>query len=570
MTVKIYRPEEIKDANLVSSTLPEPDASRGEVEWQGYADKIFRWTKSPKPSGSIIDCTYAEGYGVYVLHGFENDIRLSRYNLSGGLEHEFQVPNLAGNDRNAGGLSITRLTDSTARLHIGIYDFKTSEPNAETYYVSIMRYNVSKSNPSSLSPAGVRSIPHAEYTGSTYGTQFKIKTDGLEGETVIVKKDFFLAGDREIKIFDTQDEVTATIESNAYLSVLPSEDGKIYALGSSPIGFGSDRRFQLFELNRNLGVVRSFTGLALDGQWSNPTLSAFGVSLSHSTSPSFGAIEMQAFDNNGINIGSYKSGDNVIVKDTHKRYQAIKNAIFSYPPDNSQDGGDWIELGPTNRWGMLDGEINTKSRSANGHTINLTPNYLFDSISIFGCKNVTEIKVTVRNSANAVIFQKDEDMTDLIAALEWQQDPLNPDLFSEVTIDGIPTAAGAKIELQFIGSNIEVGLVRYGLSREVGESVTGLSQNYFDYSKVEYNDFGRLIYQERPIVKLNTYKILVQREKTRSVDRLINSYRGQNVVWSGSSGNGEKLVTYGRAQRSPLTYDYPTINQLEITVRGSI
>ena len=569
MTVKIYRPEEIKDANLASSTLPEPDSSRGEVEWQAYDDKIYKGEINPPPHGQMIDTIYVDGFGIFILQGFQNDIKLYRYKISDlSLMSINDIPKATGFDRNGAGLSLSRIGENDATIHIGVYDRSTSNNSVR---VGLVRFIIKKDLSGWFLSSGSRFVGGSAYSNTPPGSAFRVKTNGQieASELVIVKKSMFL-GSQTVDLISAADAIIATT-ANTYADVCITKSNRIYARdNASQIFFEGKFYFYAYELDTSLIEIRRFMLPRIDGALSSPRLSVVDGDITYSTYSSVDGINWQVYDLDMINIGSYKIGDEVIVKNTHKVYRAIKNAIFTYPPDNSQDGGDWIEVSPTNRWAMFDGEINTKSRSANGHTVNLTPSYLFDSVSVFGCKNVTEVRLTVRNSANAIIFQRNEDMNDLIAALEWQQDPLNPDLFSEVTIDGIPTAAGAKIELQFIGSNIEVGLVRYGLSREIGESLSGLSQNYFDYSKVEYNDFGKLIYQERPIVKLNTYNILVEREKTRSVDRLINSYRGQNLVWSGSTGNGETLVTYGRSQRSPLVYEYPNINELEITVRGSI
>lgn len=579
MTVKIYRPEEIKDANLVSSTLPEPDASRGEVEWQGASFASYSRTYR------------LDSYGTNIIRSGQIGIFVSNDNGS-----SYSNPFTS----HTYGCCVDREDPNVMYFTTSSAVYKSTDGGAN---FSLLTTPSVTGGLRSVSSIGSRVVVVGGIgvclVSNDYGSSFSLISIGAES-TLITDVDindvYTLACDRLGNVYYSYDNHSSwtKIETGftGELYSVAHHNGRSFISGEKGfLSVSTDAGRTWTTITTHLPYSKSILEVAtsesgylcipgrVSGALVSTDLGATWIEINGGADQAAGIVTI---NDECVFSDVYLSGGHItrypIYRFGDERIQASRKyqCLVAFNQDSPVDGatGDasatWIDMGPTNRWAMFDGEINTKSRSASGHTVNLTPSYLFDSVSVFGCKNVTEVRLTVRNSANAIIFQRNEDMNDLIAALEWQQDPLNPDLFSEVTIDGIPTAAGAKIELQFIGNNIEVGLVTYGLSREIGESLSGLSQNYFDYSKVEYNDFGRLIYLERPIVKLNTYNILVEREKTRSVDRLINSYRGQNLVWSGSTGNGENLVTYGRAQRSPLVYEYPNINELEITVRGSI
>jgi len=143
----------------------------------------------------------------------------------------------------------------------------------------------------------------------------------------------------------------------------------------------------------------------------------------------------------------------------------------------------------------------------------------------------------------------------------------------ELSVNGIPPMTDYTINMTFnksAGADLEVGSIVPGKLYELGTLQTGASSDVIDYSKSEYDEFGELVYVQRPIVKYSTYPIVIERQYSIQVSRLLNTLRGIPCVWIGNLGSGQELVTYGAYERSPMTYNNPSIVELQLKVRGVI
>ena len=275
-----------------------------------------------------------------------------------------------------------------------------------------------------------------------------------------------------------------------------------------------------------------------------------------------------------INAGSYKLGDEVIRESSHRKYRCLVDETFSDPLLTATGDAlaEWIDIGPTNKWAMFDGKIKNKTNSATDFTLDVVSSAIFDNVSFFGVIGVESIRLEVIYGGET-IYDETKGFIDISSIVDHYSYAFYQLIFANDGIfKDIPPYIGSTIRVTFTGtgSGIEVGAMLFGMSKSMGVTCINTKSNTIDYSDVEYDVFGELSEVERPVVSYNTYEIDIPKPLAQSVERRLRSSRGVDCVWVGDIGDNQDLITYGRYERSPVTYSNPSVVSYSVKVRGSI
>lgn len=255
------------------------------------------------------------------------------------------------------------------------------------------------------------------------------------------------------------------------------------------------------------------------------------------------------------NHGStYKVGDEVIKAAIHKKYRCLVDTTTDPEVGAGEVPPKWLELGATNRWAMFDGVNTYQSTYQSDVDIRVRPIGVVDSISIFNIENVTSIEITTSVPDTGSTYTETHDTTGKE---------------SLVTYD-FPPYENPFVDIKFVGTDIKVGEVVMGTGTVLGVLLAGAVSDRIDYSRYTYDEFGELTYVPRPIVNYTTYPIRVAKIDALGVERYLDNLKGKQAVWIGNIGDGQHLVTRGTIERSPMTYDTPSVLEYQIKVRGSI
>lgn len=253
-------------------------------------------------------------------------------------------------------------------------------------------------------------------------------------------------------------------------------------------------------------------------------------------------------------LSAYAVGDQVIKSSIHKKYQCLVETITDPEIGVDEVPPKWVDLGATNRWAMFDGINTYQSTYPSDVDIRVRPIGVVDSISIFNIENVTSIEITTSVPDSGSTYTETHDTTGKE---------------SLVTYD-FPPYENPTVDIKFIGTDIKVGEVVMGTGTVLGVLLAGAVSDRIDYSRYTYDEFGELTYVPRPIVNYTTYPIRVAKIDALGVERYLDNLKGKQAVWIGNIGDGQHLVTRGTIERSPMTYDTPSVLEYQIKVRGSI
>ena len=273
--------------------------------------------------------------------------------------------------------------------------------------------------------------------------------------------------------------------------------------------------------------------------------------------------------------GLYNTGDQVILTETHKVYECVL--------DNTQDDPatgavkvppSWAELYPTNRWRMYDYTINSKSTmAATVGFVELTPLQPVTTISLFGLDDITHVYVLVYeddengdliyNSSQSLILDSPDGDSDL-----------NGDLYiSKVIFDDLPDYATPYIKVscnKVSGASFSVGAVAIGNPRSMGVMTYLSTTSRTSFDTVEIDDFGNEETISRPSAEYTSFEMVVPPVYADYVERMLKDALNKPRVYYGNKKDGEKIFTFGRYERSPISYDNPAICTTNLKVRGLV
>ena len=95
---------------------------------------------------------------------------------------------------------------------------------------------------------------------------------------------------------------------------------------------------------------------------------------------------------------AYSVGNRVIRTSTHRIYERMVAGTTATAPE--LDSVNWIDIAPTNRWAMFDGEVSTQTALASPLTVVIKPG-LVNGLALFGLAGTTLV-VTVRDEPRLV------------------------------------------------------------------------------------------------------------------------------------------------------------------------
>jgi hypothetical protein len=272
---------------------------------------------------------------------------------------------------------------------------------------------------------------------------------------------------------------------------------------------------------------------------------------------------------------SYSVGDQVMLSSTHKVYQAV--TVNNNDPSIGAEliPPSWVELYATNKYRMFDYVINTES-SGSGDLI-LIPNTTTTTLSIFGLTNISSIGVEVRqdDEFTAVIYSSTKDLSldtplaDSIANESLYQ--------SKVIFDDLPTWDKPWIKITITKANVldpslkwGIGSIVLGNARTMGTMTYSSSTSRTSYDTVETDDYGNETIVSRPSSEYTTFEMVIQPQYADYVERILKDSLNKPRVYIGDKKDGEKIFTFGRYERSPISYDDPLICTTTLKVRGLV
>lgn len=217
---------------------------------------------------------------------------------------------------------------------------------------------------------------------------------------------------------------------------------------------------------------------------------------------------------------TYALGNRVIDHAAHRIYESAIDGNIGHDPADL--AGQWIDIGPTNRWAMFDQALGSLTEAAGSIVVTLNPVDPIDAIALL---DVTATSVRVQG------IGYDQSLAPAVAA-------------GAVSFLDMPeTASTLTITISGPGT-VSVGTLLIGKLVGLGTTEASPTAAITDYSRKETDDFGEVTLVERAWAKRMEVRALISTASVDLVAARIANVRATPALWIGDAAL-ESLAIYG-------------------------
>jgi len=275
-------------------------------------------------------------------------------------------------------------------------------------------------------------------------------------------------------------------------------------------------------------------------------------------------------------VGStYAVGNRVISTVTHRIYESLRASNIGHDPTDilNRTGTTpwWLDVGPTNRYAMFDGEASTQTVIASPLTVVLHPG-AFNSVYLAGLDG-DALSITVKDSpggSTIYTYTGDLEASEPPDYYEYFFDRFQPQ--TDFLASDIPSYINAELTVSItkVTGSVKCGVLALGDLRPLGLTQYGAKAKPKTYSYIKIDEFGNNVIKRRKSAKDMSASSFVKIEEANLVLDTITELLDVPCVWIGTDiqeYSGLRVYGLGSAE---LSYDQPQVATLNLTVQGLI
>lgn len=236
---------------------------------------------------------------------------------------------------------------------------------------------------------------------------------------------------------------------------------------------------------------------------------------------------------------SYAAGVRVVKAATHRVYESMAAANVGNDPAGAS--GKWVDVGPTNRWAMLDQALGTTSTAAGQISMTLAP----------GAVGALALLDVVATSVRLQAPGYDRTM---------------PAGKGAITFLDLPGTAGDLLITIIGNGTVSVGTLLVGRLVDLGVTEASPSAGITDFSRKEVDEFGEVTVVQRAWAKRMTARALIRTDAVDQVAGRISAVRARPSLWIGQAGL-DSLTVYGFFKDFSIEIG-ETVSKLSLSIEG--
>lgn len=262
---------------------------------------------------------------------------------------------------------------------------------------------------------------------------------------------------------------------------------------------------------------------------------------------------------------AYALGDKVIRTSTHRKYQRLVAGTTATAPE--ADAINWLDIGPTNRWAMFDGEVSTATQQATSITVVVAPGRS-SGLALIGLQG-SDASVSVYDTDSATVVYTAAIALDAAIVGDWYQYAFEP--FRQQTewvLSDLPPYS-ARITVTINGTSAACGAVVFGMVYELGGTLMGPRLGISDYSKKETDEFGTVTFVKRNFARRLTVDMMLTLAELASAQRLLSDLRATPAVYIPANGSEyAPIIIYGWYRDFGIVIAYATRCMCSLDLEG--
>lgn len=252
---------------------------------------------------------------------------------------------------------------------------------------------------------------------------------------------------------------------------------------------------------------------------------------------------------------------------THRIYQRLVAGTTATAPE--ADTVNWVDIGPTNRWAMLDSAISTATALASPLTVVLAPGYI-NGLALLGLVG-SRVDVTVRDGAGGAVVYTTTVGIDAAVIADWYAYVWEPiSQVTEVVLTDLPPYVNASVTVSIIGStSVACGVLLLGTVYTLGDTQFNARLGITDYSRKETDAFGTTTFVKRKFSRRLTTDLQLRTSQLAAVRNRLEALRATPCVWIASDDTAyTPLIVFGFYRDFQITIAYPTLNFCSLEIEG--
>lgn len=253
----------------------------------------------------------------------------------------------------------------------------------------------------------------------------------------------------------------------------------------------------------------------------------------------------------------------------HRIWESAQGSNTNHDPE-ADNGTWWLDAGPTNRWAMFDGAVNTASADSADITVVLTPGAIVDSVACIAASGST-VRVQMHDGATSVYDQTQS--LDSTPIDDWEAYFFADQVLAgELLFQGLPRYLSGVLTVTVAeaASAASIGALVLGRLHDLGVTEAGASAGITDYSRKATDDFGTTALVRRAFAKRSQQRMVVDTSDLRRLQALLAGLRATPAVWIGDDNTDlfSPLVIFGWYQSFAVDIAGPVKSFCTLEIEG--
>jgi len=266
---------------------------------------------------------------------------------------------------------------------------------------------------------------------------------------------------------------------------------------------------------------------------------------------------------------TYAAGATVIRTQTHRIYRSLQASNVGNTPESSPTW--WSDAGPTNRWAMFDTQVSTATVRNSPLVVELTLATRCNAIGLFGLVGAS-LLVEVLDGAT-LVYNRTVPLLDQQPPTDWWEYFYAPIVQrTAVVLNDLVPFGGARVKITLTAASGQVrcGALSIGLTRNLGDSLYGVSTGIKDYSVKNYDPLTEAIsLSKKTFSKALSCRSQMPEGAIDGVVTVLEALRATPVVWlSTEDDRFESLNVFGFYEDFAVEFNHAGVAYCSLKIQG--
>jgi len=235
----------------------------------------------------------------------------------------------------------------------------------------------------------------------------------------------------------------------------------------------------------------------------------------------------------------------------------------------------WEDLGPTNRWAMLD-TMNSSQSTSSGSIVATVSGAMIDTVVLM---NVVASRITIEQFyGNDLVEALTSSLVDLHTEdiVDWYSYFVTGLSVRSALVESgwrkLPYAV-FRVTIYPLTGQAACGMLVAGEKKQLGDTGFGVSAGILDYSRKSTDEFGNTYLSQGAYAKKASVPVQMDNANINDAYALLASVRSKPTLWNcnnNDSGGFEPLLIFGFARDFGVVIPGPVVSDCNLEIEGLI